>query len=95
MGKRQASISDSIVRAIEDNRIEADTKIRKFLSFWHLFQVRLVRCSSDKLGELRSDAWNTEESSYGKSFNGDSRQKEKLEPVGDLGYSGSVKMPFL
>lgn len=92
MGKRQVSVGDSVARAIEENRIDSESKLRQFLSFWHLFHVRLVRCSSDKLGELRSNAWKIEESSYEKSFNGNSPQKGKLKPIGDLGYSGSVRL---
>jgi hypothetical protein len=91
MGRRDRLISKSILCALfhepsEDKR----TALARILAFFTFFQLKLEKYRPDTFKKLRHETWELNEEEYKESF----RQKEKsgggLNPVGDLGYSGST-----
>lgn len=95
MSRRQQWISASILRAIY-NDIKANDKkavLHIVLSFFAIFRLHLARFEPVLFRSLRKEIWQLNEDNYRDSF--DSGAEEGgLEPVGDLGYSGSVFLPF-
>lgn len=95
--KRQTAISRSIHRALlreQDERIGTRrynvlTLILAFLSIW---QIRLVRISAQLFKSLRNEVWGIDEVDYIDSFVYDRKKVDGagIQPMGDLGYSGSV-----
>ena len=94
--KRQKAISRSIHRALlrEDERTGTRrynvlALIFAFLSIW---QIRLVRISAQLFKSLRTEVWSIDEVDYIDSFVSDRKKADGggIQPMGDLGYSGSV-----
>lgn len=95
--KRQEAISRSVHRALlGDHDDESDTKRRNVLTllfaFLSIWQIRLVRISAQQFKSLRNDVWGIDEAEYIESFVLDKTKAggEGIQPMGDLGYSGSV-----
>ena len=94
MGVRDAAVSRSILRAIFQNaRDDNRTLLSRILAFFALFQTALSRYDADLFYELRSIVWAMNEDEYRQSFRR-GEQKARLQPVGDLGYSGSVSAMY-
>lgn len=100
--KRQKALSRSIHRALlrdQDNEADA-TKYNvlvllfAFLSIW---QIRLVRISAQLFKSLRNEVWDIDEADYIESFvcNKKNAGGDGIQPMGDLGYSGSVMLLLL
>lgn len=95
--KRQTAVSRSIHRALlreQDERTGSRrynvlTLIIAFLSIW---QIRLVRISAQLFKSLRNEVWGIDEMDYIDSFLCDRKKVDGagIQPMGDLGYSGSV-----
>lgn len=99
--KRQSAISRSIHRALlrepatnNKKRYNIFALLVVFFSIWH---VRLVRISAQLFRSLRNDVWNIDEVEYIDSFVCDKKKAEGagMQPMGDLGFSGSVRKMFL
>lgn len=96
--KRQKAISRSIHRALlgDHDNDESHTKRRNVLTllfaFLSIWQIRLVRISAQLFKSLRNDVWGIDEAEYLESFVLDKKKAggEGIQPMGDLGYSGSV-----
>lgn len=90
MGVRDAAVSSSILRAIfQDARDDNRKLLSRILAFFALFQTALSRYDADLFHELRTIVWEMDEENYRQSFQR-GEEKARLQPVGDLGYSGSV-----
>jgi hypothetical protein len=91
MGRRDALISKSILRAIfDDSKDDNQPLLARILAFFALFQLVLSRYRDDLFRELRTEIWQVDEADYRESFRRRDK-KARLKPVGDLGYSGSVR----
>jgi hypothetical protein len=91
MGRRDTLISKSILRALfRDQKEDKRTLLARIFAFFTFLELKLQRYKSDVFEGLRHEVWELDEEEYKESF----RQKDKsgsgLEPVGDLGYSGST-----
>jgi hypothetical protein len=98
MGRRQQSISRSILNAIfrapnhPDNK--PPTLLARIFAFFSLFQLALARYRPELFKKLRNEVWEIEEDEYKESFRSEKNSGSRgLVSVGDLGYSGSVRSP--
>lgn len=93
MNKRQRSVNKAIVVAIDRDYVPGKiSALRRFCVFWQVFHIRLVRYSTELLGEVRVDMWKIDREEYKKSFRDNGKDGHALlKPIGDLGYSGSVR----
>jgi hypothetical protein len=90
MGRRDTLISQAILDAIfRDNTDDQKKLLHRILAFFTFFRVTLARYRADLFTALRRDAWKEDEEEYRESFRRGDR-KGTLQPIGDLGYSGSV-----
>jgi hypothetical protein len=93
MGRRLKAISKSIIRAIcSDATADKKTRLARIFALFSLLKIVLARFKWELWRSLRDDVWEVDEREYTESFrtaapNGD------LTPIGDLGYSGSVRHP--
>ena len=66
-----------------------------FYAFFALFSLTLARYRASLFKKLRNDTWEIEEEGYIESFRSPSKGKRTdLVPIGDLGYSGSVRAQY-
>lgn len=88
--KRYNSISRSIQLALfrDPNEIKK-TVLSYILAFFTLFRIRLIRFGYELFKRLRTETWDIDEEEYRWSFL-HKKGSKSLEPMGDLGYSGSV-----
>ncbi|KAH8690170.1 hypothetical protein BGW36DRAFT_433122 [Talaromyces proteolyticus] len=91
--RRENGISHSIHRALT---IEPDCEgkhqhgcTENVLYFFLIWELRLVRISSQLFRNLRDEVWKIDEAAYSASFRYD-KKYGGLVPMGDLGYSGST-----
>lgn len=93
MNKRQKSVNKAIIIAIDRDYGPAKiSALTRFWVFWHLFHTRLVRYGTEFLGDVRADTWKIDPEEYKKSFQSHGKSQDALlKPIGDLGYSGSVR----
>ncbi|KAF2083331.1 SAICAR synthase-like protein [Saccharata proteae CBS 121410] len=90
MGLRNNRISRSIVRAIfRDPEHQQRSLLARILSLFALFQLALTRFNAAVFKKLRNEVWGLDEEEYRESFRSGGK-KGGLNPVGDLGYSGST-----
>lgn len=92
MGQRDVSISNAIYKAIF-NDVHANTnRLLRILKFFSFFSLALARYKSELFKQLRSTIWKLDEAGYKESFSrkDENGKKRRLNPIGDLGYSGSV-----
>lgn len=98
MGVRQRLISKSILRAIfssDDRKDHAPRLIARILAFFTFFNLHLSRYRAALFKKLRLKTWQFEDEEYKESFRSPSKNKRTdLVAVGDLGYSGSVRMHY-
>jgi hypothetical protein len=97
MGRRDNLISKSILHAIfRDRKTSKKTVLGRIFAFFTVFQVHLARYRDELFKKLRDNVWEMDEDEYRESFRGQDRIG-RLKSVGDLGYSGSVriKMAFI
>lgn len=101
MKTRTARISASIAGAVtatdqHDQHGEAQgplaRALRAVVSFFAIYRLGLTRHRARDFLELRRDAWELDEDEYRHSFrpSGPDDASPRLEPAGDLGYSGST-----
>lgn len=93
MGKRrEAAITGAIQRAIflDATRIRR-TILAYIVAFFTLYRIKLVRVAAEIFKRLRTDVWKMDEEEYKQSFQS-SKGKAMVQPMGDLGYSGSVSL---
>ncbi|KAF2098108.1 SAICAR synthase-like protein [Rhizodiscina lignyota] len=89
MGRRDAAISDAILKAIfKDKQGKANILLR-ILAFFSLFRVALARYEDGLFKHLREEVWQLDEDEYRESFRRYDK-KVRLRAIGDLGYSGST-----
>ncbi|KAL1884456.1 hypothetical protein Plec18167_002044 [Paecilomyces lecythidis] len=88
--KRYNSISRSIQLALfrDPNEIKK-TVLSYILAFFTLFRIRLIRFGYELFKRLRTETWDIDEEEYRWSFL-HKKGSRSLEPMGDLGYSGST-----
>jgi hypothetical protein len=101
MGRRDRLISASILRAIfrsDSPRKDESARLGLFAriyAFFALFSLALARYRASLFKKLRNDIWEIEEEGYTESFRSPSKSKRTdLIPIGDLGYSGSVRAQY-
>lgn len=88
--KRYNSISRSIQLALYRDPNEIKKTILSYvLAFFTIFRIRLVRFGYELFRRLRDETWEIDEEEYRCSFL-HKKGSKSLEPMGDLGYSGSV-----
>lgn len=99
MGRRQRLISTSILRAIfvtkpVNNEEDAQPSLfARILAFFSFFQLSLARYRVRIFKKLRNESWQIDEDEYTESFRSPTKGKRTdLKSVGDLGYSGSVRI---
>jgi len=104
MGNRVSAIDSSILDAILHDPPPAPKRslLAKILTFFSFFQLALARFKVPLFRELREQVWGLDEDEYNQSFGAKERQQheehgkgEGLKPIGDLGYSGSVRTQSL
>lgn len=94
MGIRDKRIARSILYAIFFDQDDQRTSFwQRVLAFFSLFQLQLRRYHDALFKRLRTEVWELDEDEYKESFRR-TTQKKALTPVGDLGYSGSVSIPY-
>jgi hypothetical protein len=96
---RDKSIARSVVRAITANegaKIRSKSPLAYILAlFWALFslyQLPLHKIRPKVFSDLRQKSWDVEDEEYIASFQPDEgeRPENTLNPIGDMGFSGSV-----
>lgn len=97
MGRRDNQISKSILSAIfhDQENDKKRTIIGRILAFFSFFRIVLARYADSLFKRLRGEEWEIDEDEYRESFRSNGNDEE-LKAVGDLGYSGSVRLhhPF-
>jgi hypothetical protein len=91
--KRQAEISKSIHRALlkDPDRVKKGNIIAGLLAFFAIWKIRLMPIAAALFQRLRNDVWKIDENEYRNSFRYE-KGESRIEPMGDLGYSGSVSI---
>jgi hypothetical protein len=89
---RDTLISNSILQAIfkDQKDEERSTFFGRLGASCAFYQLTLSRYRHELFKRLRNDVWKIDEKEYTESFKGQG-SKDALKPVGDLGYSGSVR----
>ncbi|PYI21899.1 SAICAR synthase-like protein [Aspergillus japonicus CBS 114.51] len=88
---RHAALSKSIQRAIfRDPASFRKTVLGRFLAFFTILYIKLIRYGHVQFQKLRSEVWQIDEEEYKASFRNDSKKTVPLRPMGDLGLSGST-----
>lgn len=86
--RRQSALTRSIRSALtrDPNTFQSSTAghLRVFFS---LYDIQLLRYANLLFEKLRAEAWGVDENAYRACFS-------SLEPLGDLGLSGSVGGPL-
>jgi len=87
---RERAIARSIIRAIVDGDKQGPQSVLSKLmsiivAFFAIYQLSLKRFRNDLYETLRR-RWAVDETAYEESF----RDEDQLQPIGDMGYSGSV-----
>ncbi|KAL5333254.1 hypothetical protein BJX70DRAFT_403785 [Aspergillus crustosus] len=88
--RRQKAISRSVQRALFRSKELRRTFIQRILAFFRIFYLTLFRYEPELFRKLRSEVWSISEEEYLASFRGENKKAIPLEPMGDLGYSGST-----
>lgn len=96
MSRRDRLISASILKAIfnTDPQDEGATRRGFFARIWaffSFFSLVLERYRAQLFKALRNHTWDIEEDEYTESFRNPGKST-RLVAVGDLGYSGSVRL---
>ncbi|KAJ5773821.1 hypothetical protein N7457_008717 [Penicillium paradoxum] len=92
MGKsrRESALTKSILSAlIRDPDRFKKTALGKFLAFFSVRRMKLVRHEKELFKTLREEVWEFNAHEYQGSFH-TTRGQPPLKPMGDLGYSGST-----
>ena len=99
MGLRDRLISTSILSAIFRTRSAPNDGearpglLARILAFFAIFNLTLARYRAKLFKKLRNETWHIEEEEYTESFRSPSKRKRTdLVAIGDLGYSGSVRV---
>lgn len=84
----------SLTKSIQSGLLREPDKCKKtawgrFLAFFTVRRIKLVRYELELFAELRKEIWRFDEDEYQASFRTTSGQPA-LKMMGDLGYSGSV-----
>ncbi|KAL4861521.1 hypothetical protein BDV12DRAFT_64685 [Aspergillus spectabilis] len=87
--RRQKAISRSVQRALFRSKESRRTFIQRILAFFRIFYVTLIRYEQELFYKLRSEIWSIKEEDYMSSFESE-KKTVPLDPMGDLGYSGST-----
>jgi len=95
MGYRDRKISLSILTAIFPSADPGHISLlARFIAWFSLFQLVLTRYQASLFKHLRTEVWRLDEDEYNESFRRSDGKKGGLKPIGDLGYSGSVRTLF-
>ncbi|KAH7029263.1 phosphatidylinositol-4-phosphate 5-kinase-domain-containing protein [Microdochium trichocladiopsis] len=96
MGRRERRVARSIVFAILNNKDDGKppkkpSLLARALRLLNLYWLTFELLRRDLFSSLRS-AWGIPETEYKASFvaRGSKKKKDALEPLGDMGYSGST-----
>lgn len=82
--RRQSALSKSIRSALKrDPNTFKSTTAEHFEVFFSIYYIQLLRYADLLFSKLRNEVWGIDEDEYLESFS-------SLEPMGDLGLSGSV-----
>lgn len=92
MGFRDRSIAKEIYKAVFADKQGKASLLRRILAFFSLFNLALARYDDELFKKLRKEVWKLDEDEYRASFERTDK-KIQLRPVGDLGFSGSVRPP--
>lgn len=96
MGKsrRQSALTKSIQAGLlrDPDRFKK-TGWGHLIAFFSLYRIKLIRFEDDLFARLRQEIWKFNENEYQASFRTTSGQPP-LKSMGDLGYSGSVSLPW-
>lgn len=94
MGKyRQRHLNDAILRALISDSTTTPGWFTRCLSFFRVFSVKLNRRGADFMQQLRGVTWRIDEKEYRASFGAEQGPGSvELKSIGDLGYSGSVRI---
>jgi hypothetical protein len=91
MGRRQYALSKSIQFALfRDPNTFRKTLLGQVLAFFSLFYLKLLRYKADIFRKLRNEAWEISEEQYRACFLSWEDNALPLQPMGVLGFSGSV-----
>ncbi|KAJ5935115.1 hypothetical protein N7466_004662 [Penicillium verhagenii] len=87
--RRESALTKSIQAGLlrDPNRFKK-TSWGRFIAFFTVRRIKLVRFESDLFCKLRQEVWKFKEDDYQASFRTNSGQ-QALKAIGDLGYSGS------
>lgn len=90
--RRESALTKSIQSGLlrDPDRFKK-TPWGRFLAFFTLRRIKLVRYEKHLFAKLRQEVWKFDEDEYQASFHTTSGQPP-LKSMGDLGYSGSVGM---
>lgn len=91
--RRQSMLTRSIQYALfHDPETFKKTPIGRILAIFCIFYIKLIKYQSDLFRKLRNDIWMINDREYEASFRTTADQRRPLQLVGDLGYSGSVRL---
>lgn len=89
--RRQAALTRSIQSALfRDADTFKKSVIGQMLAFFSIFYIRLLRHETNLFKHLRNETFKIDDLEYERSFQSSDRTQPPLQPMGDLGYSGSV-----
>ncbi|KAE8390067.1 hypothetical protein BDV23DRAFT_172592 [Aspergillus alliaceus] len=89
--RRQAALSKSIQLALFRNpKTFRKTLIGRFIAFFSIFYLKLLRYEPDIFRKLRNEVWEISEEQYRACFLSGEDKTLPLLPMGDLGFSGST-----
>lgn len=89
--RRHAALAKSIQLALfRDPKAFRQTLIGQILAFFSLFYLKLIRYDAETFLIMRKEAWGIDEDEYKSSFRSEDKTLP-LQPMGDLGFSGSVR----
>lgn len=94
MGQRDKSVSNAIYNAIFYDKQANANVLRRIFTFFSFFSLALAKYKSEFFKQLRNDVWKLDDTEYRDSFSRKDKdgKKKRLNPIGDLGYSGSVSV---
>jgi hypothetical protein len=89
--KRELALTKSIQSALtRDSDGFKKTVFGKLLAFFSVRRIKLVQHEKELFGRLRQGVWEFDPDQYQGSFH-TTRGQPPLKPMGDMGYSGSVR----
>jgi hypothetical protein len=90
--RRESALTKSIQSGLlrEPDKCKK-TAWRRFLAFFTVRRIRLVRYELELFVRLRKEIWKFDEDEYKASFR--TSAQPPLKMIGDMGYSGSVSGP--